>query len=105
MSYPFSYTVVHIDHDNENSYLRESGMGIAQSYADAMVIIEDFYGEDLISVRKLELYEESPLIILPEQVTEDYAEASNDYNFPKVYCDAKGVSNEKGIFIDDTHNS
>lgn len=90
MNYPFSYTVVIIDHDNENSYLRESGMGIAQSYANAMAIIEGFYGDDLISVRKLELYEESPLIVLPEYVTEDYAEASNDYDFPKVFCDANG---------------
>ena len=100
MRYPFSYTVIHIDHDNENSYLRESGMGIAESYANAMAIIENFYGDDLISVRKLELYEESPLIILPEQVTEDYAEASNDYNFPKVYCDANGNPIEKGVTND-----
>ena len=90
MSYPFSYTIVRIDHDNENSYLRESGMGLAESYANAMAIIEKYYSNDLISVRKLELYEDSPLIIFPEQVTEDYAKASNDYNFPKVFCDAKG---------------
>ena len=90
MMYPFSYTIVRIDYVNENSYFRESGMGLAQSYADAMAIIENFYGDDLISVRKLELYEESPLIILPEQVTEDYAKASNDYDFPKVFCDANG---------------
>ena len=90
MNYPFSYTIVYIDYVNENSYFRESGMGIAQSYANAMAIIENFYGDDLISVRKLELYEESPLIILPEQVTEDYAKTSNDYDFPKVFCDANG---------------
>ena len=98
--YPFSYTVVHIDHDNENSYLRESGMGLAESYANAMAIIEKYYDCDLISVRKLELYEESPLIILPEQVTEDYAEASNDYNFPQVYCDANGNPSKKGMTND-----
>ena len=69
MNYPFSYTIVRIDYVNENSYFRESGMGVAQSYANAMAIIENFYGNDLISVRKLELYKESPLIILPEQVT------------------------------------
>ena len=90
MNYPFSYTVVCVDYVNENSYYRESGMGLAQSYADAMAIIEEFYNQDLISVRKLELYEGSSLIILPEQVTEDYAKASNDYDFPKVFCDVKG---------------
>ena len=93
--YPFSYTIVRIDYVNENSYFRESGMGIAQSYADAMAIIEDFYNTDLISVRKLELYENSPLIILPERVTEDYAKASNDYDFPKVFCDVNGNLDDK----------
>ena len=96
MMYPFSYTVVYIDHDNENSYLRESGMGFADSYSHAMAIIEKCYDCDLISVRKLELYEDSPLIILPEQVTEDYAKASNDYDFPKVFCDAKGNPERRG---------
>ena len=95
MMYSFSYTVVYIDHDNENSYLRESGMGLAESYANAMAIIENYYGKDLISVRKLELYGKTPLIILPEQVTEDYAEAFNNYNFPKVYCDINGNPDDK----------
>ena len=95
MNYPFSYTIVRIDYVNENSYFRESGMGVAQSYANAMAIIENFYGNDLISVRKLELYKESPLIILPEQVTEDYAKNSNNYYFPKVHCDANGNPKEK----------
>ena len=95
MMYPFSYTIVRIDHDNENSYLRESGMGLAESYANAMAIIEKYYSNDLISVRKLELYEDNSLIVLPEQVTEDYAKASNDYNFPKVYCDVNGNPEEE----------
>lgn len=96
MMYPFSYTVVHIDHDNENSYFRESGMGLAESYANAMAIIEKYYSNDLISVRKLELYEDNSLIILPEQVTEDYADASYNYNFPQVYCDVNGNPSKKG---------
>ena len=100
MMYPFSYTVVYIDHDNENSYLRESGMGFADSYAHAMAIIEKYYDCDLISVRKLELYDDTPLIILPEQVTEAYAEASNDYNFPKIFCDVNGNTNKEGVFND-----
>lgn len=100
MMYPFSYTVVYVDHDNENSYLRESGMGFAESYAHAMAIIEKCYDCDLISVRKLELYEDTSLIILPEQVTEDYAKASNNYDFPKVYCDANGNPSEKGVTND-----
>ena len=100
MMYPFSYTIVRVDYVNENSYLRESGMGLAESYANAMAIIENFYSNDLISVRKLELYEGSPLIILPEQVTEDYAKASNDYDFPKVFCDVNGNTNKEGVFND-----
>ena len=54
-------------------------MAFCTSYADAAAQIEEYYGEDLISIKHLMLYEETSLIILPERIIKDYAEAE--------YCD------------------
>lgn len=78
--YPFTYTAIIADSlTKENKYARESGMAFCTSYAHAAAQIEEYYGEDLISIKHLMLYEESPLIILSEQTIKDYSEAN--------YCD------------------
>ena len=90
--FPFTFTVVfyteYNDETHENQYLRESGMGIASSYADAMRIVENYYGTDLIAVKHLELFEENELILMPEACIKEYAKNADNTN--SIACDVDG---------------
>lgn len=91
--YPFAYTVVIFDEyddvNHRNVFLRESGMGLAESYADAMKYIEEYYDTDLSSVIYLELFEENNLILFPNEVIQNYVKADGYYG-EAVSCDAFG---------------
>ena len=98
MSYPFTFSVVvYHDYDKEthtSSYHRQQGMGFADSYAHAAGIIENYYGSELINIQKLELFEESNLILMPQSCVDEYkhrefsAEAyGTDISAP---CDSEG---------------
>ena len=90
--YPFGFTVViHDEYDpktHTSTYRRESGMGLAQSYANAMEQLENYYGEDLIAVKHLELFADSSIILLPEHIIHEYA--NTDMGFKGEICDARG---------------
>lgn len=89
MNYPYSYTVVFIDGTSgETVYKRESGMGIAESFRDACGQVEGYYGNDLISIKHLELHDDCGLIILPEHIALGYSEAG--YLQEAKECDIKG---------------
>ena len=101
MNFPFSFSVVYycgeyVESSCDNSdnictkmnYIRENGMGICTSFADAMAQIEEYYGSDLMSVKNLELYEENKLILLPQKTIDEYA--STDFGIVGMPCDAKG---------------
>ena len=95
---PFTFSVVvyhGYNHEaGESSYHRQQGMGFADSFAQAAGIIENYYGSDLISIQKLELFEDSDLILMPQSCIDEYkrrefaAEAyGTDISAP---CDAEG---------------
>ena len=86
MKYPFSYEVIIIDSFNTSNYLKECGMGLADNFTDAMEYIENYYGEDLIAVKHLELFEESDLIILSPKVIKNYAKGK----YAGIPCDVNG---------------
>lgn len=86
MKYPFSYEVIIIDSFNTSNYLKECGMGLADNFTDAMEYIENYYGEDLITVKHLELFEESDLIILSPKVIKNYAKGK----YAGIPCDVNG---------------
>ena len=94
---PFSFAVVVYHGYNkdtgESSYHRQQGMGFADSFAQAAGIIENFYGSDLINIQKLELYEESNLILLPQSCIYEYNRREHDADWSEVSkpCDAEGV--------------
>ena len=95
-NYPFSFAVVVYHGYNkdtgESSYHRQQGMGFADSFAQAAGIIENFYGSDLINIQKLELFEESDLILLPQSCINEYKrrETSTDYSEISKPCNADG---------------
>lgn len=94
---PFSFVVVTYhgyNHETgESSYHRQQGMGFADSFAQAAGIIENFYGSDLINIQKLELYEESDLILMPQSCINEYSRREHDADWSEVSkpCNAEGV--------------
>ena len=75
-NYPFTFSVVvyhgYDEKTNTSSYHRQQGMGFADSFAQAAGIIENYYGSDLINIQKLELFEESDLILMPQSCVDEY---------------------------------
>ena len=93
--YPFGFTVIiHEEYDDKthtSTYRRESGMGLADSYMTAVQQLDNYYGEDLISIKHLELFSEDNLILLPEDVMRGYAKT--DFGYTGPYCDVDGNVN------------
>lgn len=97
-NYPFAFSaVLYHRYDAEkqqNEYRRQQGMGFADSFAQAAGIVENFYGSDLISIEKLELFDESDLLIMPAAHIDAYRRRellSESYD-SELYapCDANG---------------
>ena len=93
---PFSFSVVVYHGYNkdtgESNYHRQQGMGFADSFAHAAGILENYYGSDLISIQKLELFEESNLILMPQACINEYKRRELNANYEDVSkpCDAEG---------------
>ena len=83
--YPFAFSAI-LYYDKE--YNRQSGFGFAESFGDAAAQLENYYGPELVSIMRLELFEENSLIMVPEKVIEDYKNADDNYGIIK--CDENG---------------
>ena len=74
MKYPFSFRVRGYN-DGDNTYYEQCGMGICESYADAVAMIEGDFGDELIAIKHLELHEAGNLIYMPydtmKQISKD----------------------------------
>lgn len=92
--YPFSYSAVcftEIDPATGTSkYMCESGMGFCNSFADAVFIIAERYGDDLVCVKNLVLYEEDTVIPLPAEIIHNYA-TDMFHDNAQFRCDEFGV--------------
>lgn len=91
MKYPFTYTAVlydELDFDYNPMYKKESGLGLANSFAHAMEQIENHYGEDLVKLINLELFEECSLLVVPEAFAKDFS--TNDFTSAAIPCDHNG---------------
>lgn len=75
--YPFYFKVLIFVEDKQ---VYNCGMGIASGYSDAASFIEKYYGDELLQIEHLELFEESNLIFLPEGVCENY----RNCEFPQI---------------------
>ena len=97
-NYPFTFSVVvyhgHDQETGESIYHRQQGMGFADSFSHAAGIIENYYGSDLINIQKLELFEESDLILMPQSCINEYKRrefAAEGYDTDiSAPCDAEG---------------
>jgi hypothetical protein len=97
MNYPFAFSaVIQDDCDEatrEHAYVLDTGMGFADSFSQAAGIVENFYGSDLICINKLELFEDTDLLLLPKEVIDDYR--GNKYRGKS--CDIDGNIIEESI--------
>ena len=88
----FSYEVILFDGDK---FYSESGMSFADNFSEAASILQDFYDSNLMAIQHLELFEETPVIVLPRKVIKDL-EISDKSSFA-IPCDARG-----NLFEEDT---
>lgn len=88
MKYPFTFTVRGYDHESE--YL-ESGVSICESFTDATNILEKRYGDELIAIKHIELYEESTVITLPKNIFEEVIDCLDANVVYQSKCDEKGI--------------
>lgn len=91
--YPFSYEAVFYDED-DNEYRLEAGISLAENYAQAAQKIEDYYGNTLIIIKNLALYEESDIITLPKNVIAEYR--NRRCEDVSVKCNENGCEYAKG---------
>ena len=105
-NYPFAFSVVvyhgHNKDTGESYYHRQQGMGFADSFAQAAGIIENYYGSELINIQRLELFEESDLILLPQSHINEYKLRENGVNYEDVSkpCDVEGNLIHQGVSRD-----
>ncbi len=65
--YPFSFRVCGYRQE-DNTYYEQCGMGICKSYQDAVTILEKRYGNELNSIKHIELYEDDTVICMPYEI-------------------------------------
>lgn len=89
MKYPFAYTVQGYNYDTKNDYL-ENGIGLCESFTDAANIIEKRYGNELIAVKHIELYEDDTVIVLPKGTFDEVVDCLESEECFEIKCDKKG---------------
>lgn len=72
-TYPFRYKVQFYEDEASSKVRTECGISLCASYADAAGVIEGYYGSTLIAILHIELYEDSPIILLPEDILDELA--------------------------------
>ena len=90
MKYPFTYTVQGYDYNDEHYYLI-NGIGLCESFADAADILEKLFGNELIAIKHLELYEENTVIALPKGTFDEVVDCLESDECFEIKCDEKGV--------------
>ena len=89
MKYPFAYTVQGYDYDEEHYYL-ENGIGLCESFADAADILEKHYGNKLIAIKHIELYEDNTVITLPKGTFDEVVDCLESEECFEIKCNEKG---------------
>lgn len=90
MKYPFTYTVQGYDYHDTEEYYLESGIGICESFKDAADILEQRYGNELIAIKHIELYEENTVITLPKGTFDEVVDCLESDECFEVKCNEKG---------------
>lgn len=89
MKYPFTYTVQGYNFDERHDYL-ENGIGLCESFADAADILEKRYGNKLIAIKHIELYEDNTVITLPKGTFDEVVDCLESEETFEIKCNEKG---------------
>ena len=90
MKYPFTYTVQGYDYSDTEGYYLESGVGICESFADAANMLEKRFGDELIAIKHIELYEENTVITLPKDTFDEVVDCLESDECFETKCNKKG---------------
>lgn len=78
--YPFYIELTFGYHENDHWVEKKrSVITFAENFTDAMTKIENYYGEELVSIEKMSAYELGDLIELPINVGEQVKAVLEDY--------------------------
>ena len=91
--YPFAFKA--ITYYNEE-YKAEFGMGMAENFSDAMEQLEGHFGEELIAIKHLELFEASSIISMSQDVAEKII--NDTYHSNKCF-DTGSKAEEKDLMM------
>lgn len=80
----FSFKVTAYNTDNDY-YSEVCGLGLANTYTEAANYLENYFGDELISIDNITLLEDENLIFLPKKVVEDYKKTE----FPSIEYENK----------------
>lgn len=72
--YPFRFEYEICSEDDDYKIYKLCGLGLCESYTDAVRQIEEAEKTELIKITCIELFEQDNLIYLPKEVVNDYAE-------------------------------
>ena len=89
MKYPFTYIVQGYNYEEEQYYL-ENGISICESLTNAADILEKHFGNELIAIKHLELYEDSTVITLPKGTFDEVVNCLESDDCFEIKCDEKG---------------
>jgi hypothetical protein len=90
MKYPFAYTIQSYNY-NEGHYYLDNGVGVCESFKDAVDILEQRYGNGLTAIKHLELYGDDTVITLPKGTFDEVVDCLESDECFEVKCDEKGV--------------
>lgn len=90
MKHPFVYTIQGYNHTDTEDFYLENGVGFCESFADAANILEKRYGNDLISIKHLELYEDSTVITLSKSTFDEVVDCLESSECFEIKCDSRG---------------
>lgn len=94
MKYPFSF-IIRGYNDGDDTYYEQCGMGICQSYTDAVNIIEQEFGDELMIIKHLELHESNELIFMPyeimKRIVTEYFDGTETYEVQLSKDEAKEI--------------
>ena len=76
--YPYTFKVSIFSGDK---YYTDTGIGLCTGYGNAAEILEARYGEELVSINRLCLFEEDTVISVPEETLMMYEESQDNDEF------------------------
>ena len=73
--YPFTFKVSIF---SDGKYYTDTGLGICVGYGNAAEILEERYGEELVSINRICLFEADTIISLPEEILALYEKSQDE---------------------------